>query len=250
VAQGRWAELVQWMGGRRRALKTGAKRALALASPSWARQQVMKLTRYFCLSDLLERSLTTEGRSWLAPHLRQQYSWEIDGFVPLHQSIRQRVLADWVAVRVEDETRLAAAYGMAKAFPLLDEGLIATLLHQDPALFGEAPGRGRLLHRRAFAPFLPPFLRDTASKAREPEAGTEQYRRKELIGWRDSLERSLAASRDWHPELALYWDLAAIRQETEQILANADSSRKVVIGTTWALRTLHQLSAWWQALEG
>jgi hypothetical protein len=250
VAQGRWVELVQWMGGRRRALKAGAGRALGLASRSWATQQVMKRTRDFCRSDLLERSLSTEGRSWLAPHLRQQYPWEIDGYLRQHQSIRQRVLADWVAVRTEEETRLAAAHGMAKAFPLLDEGLIATVLNQDPALFGEAAGRGRLLHRRAFGPFLPPFLRDTASKDREPEGGVEHWRSERLIQQRQGLERSLAASLDWHPALARYWDLAAIRQESERILASADPSMKELMGTSGALAKMHNLSGWWQALEG
>jgi hypothetical protein len=250
VAQGRWAELVQWMGGGRRALKTGAGRALALASRSWAEQKVLRLTREFCHSDLLEHSLTAEGRSWLGPFLKEQYPWEIDGYLPQHQSIRQRVLADWVAVRAEEETRLAAAHGMAKAFPLLDEGLIATLLQQDPALFGESAGLGRLLHRRAFAPFLPPFLRDNPTKDRDPEGGLEQWRRDLVIQQRDGLERSLAASADWHPGLCRHWDLPAIRQETERVLASADPTMKEVMGTSRSLASMSQLSGWWQALEG
>jgi hypothetical protein len=32
------------------------------------------------------------------------------------------------------------------------------------------------LHRRAFAPFLPPFLRDNPTKDREPESGLEHWR--------------------------------------------------------------------------
>ncbi len=66
VAQQRWAELVQWMGGRRHALKTGVGRALALASRSWAQQKVMRRTKDFCRSDVLERTLTAEGRNWLS----------------------------------------------------------------------------------------------------------------------------------------------------------------------------------------
>jgi len=238
------------MGGGRRALKTGAGRALALAYRSWAEQKVLRLTREFCHSDLLERSLTAEGRSWLGPFLQEQYPWEIDGYLAQHQSIRQRVLADWVAVRAEEETRLAAAHGMAKAFPLLDEGLIATLLQQDPALFGESAGRGRLLHRRAFAPFLPPFLRDNPTKDRDPEGGLEQWRRDLVIQQRDGLERSLAASADWHPGLSRHWDLPAIRQETERVLASADPTMKEVMGTSRSLASMSQLSGWWQALEG
>ena len=250
VAQRRWAELVQWMGGRRRAVKTGASRGIALTFRSWAQQKVIQRTREFSSSNILVDNLSAEGRRWIAAHLGKLYPWEVDGYLPQHQSIRQRLLADWVAVRAEEETRLAAAHGVAKAFPLLNESLIATLLHQDPALFGESAGRGRLIHRRAFAPFLPPSLRDNPTKDRDPEAGWEQWHADLMRQHLDGLQRSLVASLDWHPSLARYWDLTAIRQETERILDKTDPTLKSVIGTHSALATMSQLSSWWQALEG
>ena len=250
VALGRWRALVQWMGGRRAALKTAGGRALALSYRPWAVNKVLRRTRDFCSSDVLSRTLTPEGRLWVGPHLKEQYPWEIDGYLKQHHSIRRRVLADWVAVRAEDETRMAGSLGMAKAFPLLDERLIAALLQQDPALFGEGAGRGRLLHRRAFAPFLPPFLRDNPTKDREPEGGLEQWRSELIDKQQQALERSLKATSDWHPALARYWDLEAIRRETEDVLASAEPTMKGVMGTSRALATMGALSGWWQALAG
>jgi hypothetical protein len=250
VAQGRWAELVRWSGSRRQALKTGGGRMLALSHRPWATSKVHRRTRDFCRSDVLERCLTAEGRAWLAPHLKNAYPWEIDNYLPQHHSIRQRVLADWVALRAEGETRLAAAYGIAKAFPLLDERLIGTLLQQDPVLFGEGAGRGRLLHRRAFAPFLPPQLRDNPSKDREPEGGLEQWRAELLTQRLQALERQLQRLEPVHPALLRWWDLAAIRQHSERILANPDASMKDVFGTSQALAHLQTISGWWQALDG
>lgn len=250
VALGRWRALVEWMGGRRVALKTAGGRALALSYRPWAVNKVLRRSRDFCSSDLLIRTLTPEGRLWVGPHLKAPYPWEIDGYLRQHDSIRRRVLADWVAVRAEDETRLAASLGMAKAFPLLDERLIAALLQQDPALFGEGAGRGRLLHRRAFAPFLPPFLRDNPSKEREPEGGLEQSRSELIVKKHQALERRLKATSDWHPALARYWDLGAIRRETEAVLASAEPTMKGVTGTSRALATMGALSGWWQALAG
>jgi len=249
VAQGRWQDLQQWMGGRRVALKTAAGRALALSYRPWAVHKVLHRTRDFCSSDVLSRTLTPEGRQWLGPHLNEQYPWEIDGYLRQHQSIRRRVLADWVAVRAEEETRLAAGHGMAKAFPLLDERLIAALLQQDPALFGEGAGRGRLLHRRAFAPFLPPFLRDNPTKDREPEGGLEQWRSELINKQHQALERSLKATRDWHSELGRYWDLETICRETEAVLASSEPTMKAVMGTSRALAAMTALSGWWQALD-
>lgn len=249
VAQGRWPELVPWMGGHRLALKTIISRALALHHRPWAVKKVMTMTRDFCSSDVLIRTLTPEGRQWLASHLNASYPWEIDGYVRQHESIRRRVLADWVAVRAEEETRLAAAHGMNKAFPLLDERLIAALLLQDPALFGEGFGRGRLLHRRAFAPFLPPFLRDHPSKNREPEGGLESWRAETLRQHHRALARHLAASVDWHPALGRLWDLAAMRHDSETVLARANPTRQAVLGTSRALATMATLSGWWKALD-
>ena len=250
VALGRWRALVHWMGGRRAALKTAGGRALALSYRPWAVNKVLRRTRDFCSSDVLSRTLTPEGSKWLGPHLKEQYPWEIDGYLRQHHSIRRRVLADWVAVRAEDETRLVASLGMAKAFPLLDERLIAALLQQDPALFGEGAGSGRLLHRRAFAPFLPPFLRDNPTKDREPEGGLDQWRSELISKQHQALERSLKATSDWHPALARYWDLEAIRRETEDVLASAEPTMKGVMGTSRALATMKALSGWWQALDG
>ena len=111
-------------------------------------------------------------------------------------------------------------------------------------------GRGRLLHRKAFAPFLPPFLRDNPTKDREPEGGLEQWR-SELISKRhQALERSLKATSDWHPALARVWDLEAIRRETEDVLASSEPTMKGVMGTSRALATMKALSGWWQALDG
>jgi asparagine synthetase B (glutamine-hydrolysing) len=251
VAQGRWIELRRWIGGRRRSLiRVALQRILALHHRPWAERQVLLRASDFLHSDVLERSLTSEGRAWLGPHLRQSYPWEIDGWLPQHASIRQRVLADWVALRAEGETRLAAAHGMAMAFPLLDERLIAALLHQDPALFGERAGQGRLLHRRAFAPFLPPFLRDNPTKDRQPEGGHEQWEAEILSTSRQALERQLEASRHWHPALSRWWDLAAIRQEAETFASKTEPTLKEVLGTSMALANLACLSGWWEALDG
>jgi hypothetical protein len=237
------------MGGRRVALKTAAGRALALSYRPWAVNKVLRRTRDCCSSDVLSRTLTPEGREWLGPHLKAPYPWEIDGYLRQHHSIRRRVLADWVAVRAEDETRLAGSQGMAKAFPLLDERLIASLLQQDPALFGEGAGRGRLLHRRAFAPFLPPFLCDNPTKDRQPEGGLELWRAEIIVKQKEALERSVLSIDDWHPGLSRYWDVASIRRETEDVLANSEPTMKAVMGTSRALATMTALSGWWHALD-
>ena len=249
VAQGRWQELKQWMGGRRATLKTAAKRVLALKFRAWAVNKVLIRSRAFCTSDLLQRTLTPKGQQWLGQHLKSQYPWEIDNFLLQHQSIRQRVMADWVALRLEDESRMASFHGIVKAFPLLDERLIAALLQQDPTLFGEKAGQGRLLHRRAFAPFLPPYLRDNPSKKREPEGGHEQWESELIQKQQQRLSKNLAAMHSWHPALKNYWYVDAIQRESENVLSNQKPSMKEIMGTSRAMETMTAISGWWHALS-
>ena len=250
VAQGRWPELIAWMGGRRAALRVAGGRALALLHRPWAESRVRRRSRAFRTGDLLTRTLTANGRAWLGPHLREPYPWETDGYLRQHASIRQRVLAGWVAVRAEEESRLATAHGATKIFPLLDERLISTLLRQDPILFGEGPGRGRLPHRRAFGPFLPPLLRDNPSKDRALDEGLDPWQTDLLGRQRQRLADGLEACDTWPAALAQWWDLAAIRQEAETLLGRSEATLAEVMGTKGALATMTRLSGWWQALAG
>lgn len=249
VAQGRWTELRQWMGGWRATLKTAARSSLALHCRSWAVNRVICRSRDFCASDVLNRTLTPAGQQWLGGHLKNPYPWEIDSYLLQHQSIRRRVMADWVALRMEEETRLAAIYGITKAFPLLDERLIAALLKQDPTLFGERAGRGRLINRRAFAQFLPPYLRDNPSKEREPEGGYDQWESELIQRHQQRLEENLIAMQNWHHAIRNYWDVDVIQRETEEVLKANRVSIKDVIGTSNALNAMTTISGWWKAVD-
>jgi asparagine synthetase B (glutamine-hydrolysing) len=250
VAQGRWGELVGWVGSRRQALKIAAGRTMALRHRPWAEGRVWGQTRALGGSDLLERTLTAEGKRELGPHLKHNYPWELDGYLRQGESIRHRVLADWVAVRVEEESRMAAAHGMAMAFPLLDTRLIGTLLLQEPLLFGEGQRRGRLLHRQAFAPFLPPLLRADPSKARAIGEELQAWREQITRNRRQTLAHQLTQAGDWHPALGRWWDLGAIRREGEAIVAQTDPPQLEVNGTQQAIGTIAVLNQWWQALDG
>ena len=65
VAQGRWQELRQWMGGKRATLKIAASRSLALSFRPWGEYKVNCLAAGFPAKDLLIRTLTPAGRQWL-----------------------------------------------------------------------------------------------------------------------------------------------------------------------------------------
>ena len=249
VEQGRWKELKKWVGSKRQLVKQTLARSVILRQRRLAERIVLKRSQSFRSSEPLPAVLL-ERPAVVGAYLNKTYPWELDGFARQHESIRRRVLADWVAVRAEDETRLAAFYGMDKDFPLLDEKLISTLLHQDPSLFGEAAGRGRLVHRKAFAPFLPPYLRDNPTKNREPEGGLEEWQWSVIRKQKQMLEENaLTSIKTLHPGLTVYWDIEEIRRETDDVLLSHEPNMRKLMDIRHAIFTLSTLSAWWKVLD-
>jgi hypothetical protein len=160
-----------------------------------------------------------------------------------------------VVIRAEEETRMAAALGIRKEFPLLNEHLIATALAQDPLSHASRAGEGRLIARKAFEPFLPPFLCSNPSKWRAPSSAQDEE--VHLI-WRRSLASLVTRLRaDHHPLLSRWWNLGEAWRLTEEAIEADEKSqddlfkRRVPLATIQeGLETLRKISFWLRWLEG
>ena len=118
-------------------LRTLMGRTYGLINHEWQENKFnKKITSLTNFNPLIE-CLTEKGKEWIIPNLAKECIDEIDTYSPLHLSIKRRCMSEWLAVRVEEEKRLAAKYGIQKCFPLLDEKIIGTLLNQDPKYFAE-----------------------------------------------------------------------------------------------------------------
>lgn len=253
VARGRWRSLVHWSGSRRQALRTAAGRGLGLVSRRWAEARTERMFAYRTREGphgWLAALLSEEGRILFGPHLRLDYPYEGDCYLSQGESIRRRSLASWVAMRAEEETRLAAALGIHKAFPLLDERLIATVGCQDPLRHAMRAGEGRLIARKAFEPFLPPLLCSNPSKWRE--MASSQRREVHLIRQR-ALASLVSRLRDeHHPLLERWWKLEEAWRLAETAV-EADGSAQgteTVLIVLCGIDTLRKVSLWLRWLEG
>lgn len=250
VVQRRWGDLIKWCGGRRSALKTALSRLAVINSQSIANARLKKRVMQARRSDLLARHLTKDGSNLLKPLIHERQTWEINRFIPQAVSIRKRVLADWVTVRAEEETRLALSFGMVKKFPLLDVRSIATILNQDPAIFGENIYKGRLLSRRAFAPYLEKFLHDNPTKNRTPEEGWDSWDETRLLENRKILFSALNDfNKDWHGKMKYYWNLPGIQKEIESIYTSQTSSLNKVFESLIAIHKLIAINEWLKSLD-
>jgi hypothetical protein len=168
----------------------------------------------------------------------------MDVFLRQGQSIRQRVLADWVAIRREEEWRLAASLGFRREFPLLDEELIAVAIDQDPLDHAHRAGEGRRIARKAFKTFLPPVLRSTPGKAREQceedLSSAVQVARQAALAISDQLRETS------HPLLSRQWELDKLLIEVER----KQNDTVNLSESLSALITLRSVNAWLVWLEG
>ena len=222
VADGRWQDLVRWKGSRSSALRSVVGRGMALASRAWATTRVRRhIAKEWSYQRWLGSCLTKQGKACLEPYLREDYPLELDIFLRQAESIQQRVMADWVTVRAEEETRLAGSYGVKKFFPMLNEPLIAMLLAQDPLAHARRAGKGRRIARRALEPFLPPYLRQTPWKSRPvADDAKEQW----LAETRDqTLFLIPILKRDHHGQLNTWWPLASMLEHCERVMQMPES---------------------------
>ena len=71
--------------------------------------KVLRRTRDFCSSDVLNRTLTPEGRMWVGPHLKAQYPWEIEGYLRQHPDCPTHLTRDAHATASGSERQRIAA---------------------------------------------------------------------------------------------------------------------------------------------
>jgi hypothetical protein len=245
VEQWRFLDLFNWAGNSHNAFKIFIDRRLALSSPKWKSFRLQAKARSWISFDVLKRALTSQGRLSFGEIIEADASAECDYYCRIHDSIRRRTMADWIAVRVEEEIRISKYYEIEKHFPYLDEFLIGSLLAQDPSHFTSGPQGGRLVARQAFADFLPPLLVDNPSKNRN----IEEYASSNRVIQKEVLEQLM---RDWpelHEYLATWLDLEMVRTFCENVLTANSPSFEVLVQATKALNILLQLSDWFSLLE-
>tara|TARA_B100000401_G_C52778402_1_gene706945 strand:+ start:87 stop:1625 length:1539 start_codon:yes stop_codon:yes gene_type:complete len=240
-------EFYRWMDDPLKATKTMLGRIYGLINKEWQDNKFTKSISAMEKFNPLIKYLTNKGKEWLMPYINKEHVYEIDTYCCLHTSIRNRCMAEWIAVRVEEEKRLAEHHGMRKHFPFLDEKLIATLLNQDHKYFSEKFRKGRLIQRKAFAKYLPEMLQKNPSKFRE---GNNQWESIQRENQKLILSDLIVFSQNWNKILNNYWNLGEFTKlaiNTEKHINNVDIalSGRVIK----SLRILNTLSFWFSELE-
>lgn len=237
----RWLELNSWTQNNYVTAKNILSRFYYRINPEWARKRIKKTIMPH--SNFLIKFLTPVGKNLLTPFLKERFfPHELDYFPRLGISMRNRILSDWVSIRMEEETRISKHYNIKKFFPFLNENLISILVAQDPIFFSKNINQGRYLARKTFEKVLPEFLVNNPSKIRNFDLDQYQEKFKPLI--KNKIYDLLSQSFNWNYKINELWDIPVIRDNIYIILENKNLDYLKLISAKKELDKLHALNLW------
>ena len=167
----------------------------------------------------------------------------MDRFAFQKESIRERISADWISVRVEEESILARAFGLQKLFPLLNEKIISILLQKNPVDFGECLGNGRMIMKKSFSDFLPSHIISQNTKFLSP------INHEFILKKKNILFLNLKEVSNFKENIKHLWNVEGILDECERTLDKKNSSYMDILIIEHTLNVLTKVAAWYTFLS-
>ena len=164
----------------------------------------------------------------------------------MSESIKSRIYADHLSIRIEEEKRLANFYGIKKIFPLLNKKIIELIINQDPLYFSNKQGNGRLLLRESFKNDLPEFFQSGPVKYRKID---ENIHNKNIDLLRKDLQFRISAIDGFNEHLVKLWDLKKLNQIYVDYLSKESYLNRDIIKLDLALYTLESINYWFNLID-
>ncbi len=239
----RFLELIYWLRNSSISKKFVFGNLLAILCPFWRTQKILKLSNYGQKYNPAILFLTDDGRDWLSKYIKKEYLWEKDRFVSLKKSICNRLNADWLSIRVEEEIRIANNYSINKHFPFIDESLIGLILRLDESLFGKGFRKGRLLIREAFRDFIPQELYIDPIKYRPHDENT--FHKLHIV----QLERNVSEIKNCHELIRKYWRVDEIIKNAEYQISSNNKDMNLIHIYNSSILSISKISCWFKLLS-
>ena len=195
--------------------------------------------------NLLIKHLTDYGQQKINKHLKVQFPWEKDEVITQHKSILNRISAEWITTRVEEETRLSRAFGIKNFYPFLDESLIAILLKTNVTYFSKC-GNERFLIRELFKNYLPNYLYENPKKFRFVSESTKENRKKIYL---DKINYFITIMKEKNLLAKKIWKIENIIKDINSIIDSHNSTNQQVIDCCVALSKINTINIWLEKLS-
>ncbi len=241
----RFKELFDWSGNKSKFLKNLIKRYSYFLFPNIINTRFNVHPKKFLATKILCSNLKKDMQNSLSPLLDDCHSWELDSFVDMKKSIVNRIMSDHLALRVEQESRIAEYCGVKKIFPLLNHNLIQFILDQDVLIFAKSSSKKRDLLPRVFADVLPNDLCLHPSKDFYSEDNFFRNPR----DYYSFIEEFLNSFNYFHPYLRKIWHFDLLKEEIKEIYKNNLKNSPNLEQICQAISIMQKLNSWVLFLE-
>ena len=238
--------IYKWTGNFNQSFKTYVGRNLLRILPKLKEIKINSFLPKSIFHNLLIDCLSNFGRELIYPRLKTNYHSEYDVYIKMSESIKSRICADHLSIRIEEEKRLANFYGIKKIFPLLNKKIIELIINQDPLYFSNKQGNGRLLLRESFKNDLPEFFQSSPVKYRKID---ENILNKNIDLLRKDLQFRISAIDGFNEHLVKLWDLKKLNQIYIDYLSKESYLNRDIIKLDLALYTLESINYWFNLID-
>lgn len=246
ILNNRFINLYGWIKDKKKFIKTASSGYFSIFFRSFIKRKYLEKKANMLTSEILINNLTEYGKCLLKKYRFNYYPWELDKKVRLRESVINRVSADWVSLRLEDEKRLANAFDIHKSFPFLNEKVISKIISQDPISFSYSRGDGRKVARESFKDILPKELYDTPKKSRNIDDSWENQSYNWML---KELESILKRNKKWHKEIYKLWDINQLEIKLNLILEKRTQSIGELYSYYRSFDLLDSINLWFNLLS-
>ena len=246
ILNNRFINLYGWINDKKKFLRSIASGYFSIFFRSLIKRNYLEKKANMLKSEILTNNLTEYGKCLLNKYRFYSYPWELDKKVKLKESVINRVSADWVSVRLEDEKRLANSFKIHKSFPFLNEKIISTIISQDPTSFSYSSGDGRRVARESFKDVLPLELYNSPKKTRNIDHEWE----KQSYNWMiKELESILKRNKTWHEKINQLWDINNLEKELKLVLEKKTKTNGELYSYYLSYDLLDSINLWFKLLS-
>ena len=242
----RFKNLCGWIKNKKELIRAVSSGYFSIFFRSLIKRKYLEKKANMLKSEILIKHLTEHGKFLFKKHSFYSYPWELDRKVRLKESVINRVSADWVSVRLEDEKRLAKEFAMHKSFPFLNEKIISKIISQDPIYFSYSSGDGRKIPRESFKDIIPSELYDSPKKRRNIDHEWENQSYNWMI---KELESILKRNKTWHKGIYKLWNMKHLEEELNLLLEKKNKSIIELYSHYRSFDLLDSINLWFNVLS-
>ena len=196
--------------------------------------------------NFLTNFLTSKGKNIFNKKNKRFINWEKNYYCDFKNSIVNRISADWVSIRIEEEVRMYKSFGINKFYPFLNIELISYILSLNLKNLISDPFVERSVIKNFFNKYIPTTILDGSKKQINNEVSSENLRRILL----EDINQNLNHLNNLHEQIYDLFNINMLKNDTFKLLNNPRKlSNFDLVEIRRGVTCINSLNFWFQSLS-